>query len=58
MKHDFSAQFMRVLPPDTSFADAWESLCYVLPDAEHGDQSLIRLRPPDKGVDRRPYQRQ
>ena len=51
MKYDFSAQFMRVLPPDTSFADAWESLCYVLLDAEYGDSSLIRLRPPDKGVD-------
>ena len=62
MKYDFSAQFLRVDPPDTSFADAWESLCYALLDAELNDTSLIRLRPPDKGVDilhrsaRRAYQ--
>ena len=51
MKFDFSAQFLRVNPPDTSFGDAWESLCFVLLDAELNDTSLIRLRPPDKGVD-------
>lgn len=51
MKFDFSAQFLRVNPPDTSFGDAWESLCFVLLDAELNDVSLIRLRPPDKGVD-------
>src|SRR6185369_6610445 len=62
MKYDFSSQFLRVDPPDTSFADAWESLCYALLDAELKDTSLIRLRPPDKGVDilhrsaRRAYQ--
>src|ERR1041384_3162323 len=62
MKFDFPAQFLRVDPPDTSFADAWESLCYALLDAELNDTSLIRLRPPDKGVDiihrraRRAYQ--
>ena len=51
MKFDFSAQFMRVNPPDTSFGDAWESLCFTLLDAELNDSSLIRLRPPDNGVD-------
>ncbi|QTR52209.1 hypothetical protein [Thiothrix unzii] len=51
MKFDFSAQFLRINPPDTSFGDAWESLCYALLDAELNDSSLIRLRPPDKGVD-------
>ncbi len=51
MKFDFSAQFMRVNPPDTSFGDAWESLCYALLDAELSDSSLIRLRAPDNGVD-------
>lgn len=62
MKYDFSAQFLRVDPPDTSFSQAWESLCYALLDAELNDTSLIRLRPPDKGVDilhrsaRRAYQ--
>jgi hypothetical protein len=51
MKFDFSAQFLRVNPPDTNFGDAWESLCFILLDAELNDTSLIRLRPPDKGVD-------
>ncbi|QDV59111.1 hypothetical protein [Rosistilla oblonga] len=51
MKFDFSAQFLRVNPPETNFGDAWESLCYTLLDAELNDPSLIRLRPPDKGVD-------
>lgn len=51
VKFDFSAQFMRVNPPDTSFGDAWESLCYALLDAELCDSSLIRLRAPDNGVD-------
>jgi hypothetical protein len=51
VRYDFSAQFLRVDPPDTSFADAWESLCFALLDAEFNDTSLIRLRPPDKGVD-------
>jgi hypothetical protein len=51
MKYDFSAQFLRVDPPDTSFPESWESLCYTLLDAELQDTSLIRLRPPDKGVD-------
>lgn len=51
MKFDFSVQFLRVNPPETSFGDAWESLCFALLDAEFDDTSLIRLRPPDKGVD-------
>lgn len=51
MKFDFSAQFLRINPPDTSFGDSWESLCFTLLDAELDDPSLIRLRPPDKGVD-------
>ena len=43
-------------PPDTSFGDAWESLCYELLAAEHGGQGLLRLRAPDGGIDilRRP----
>jgi hypothetical protein len=51
VRFDFSAQFLRVNPPETSFGDAWESLCFALLDAELDDTSLIRLRPPDKGVD-------
>ena len=51
MRHDFSAQFLRVNPPDTSFGDAWESLCFALTFEETRDRSLVRLSPPDRGVD-------
>ncbi len=51
MKYDFSAQFLLIRPPDTSFGQAWESLCYALLDAELNDPTLMRLKPPDKGVD-------
>jgi hypothetical protein len=51
MKYDFSAQFLRVLPPDTSFAEAWESLCHKLLCLEQNDPTFMRLHPPDKGID-------
>ena len=51
MRHDFSAHFLRILPPDTNFGDAWESLCETLLCGEYGATSIIRLRPPDCGVD-------
>lgn len=51
MKHDFSAQFLRVLPPDTNLGEAWESLCFDLLCAELNDHDLMRLAPPDCGVD-------
>lgn len=51
MKHDFSAQFLRVLPPDTNFGEAWESLCYDLLSVDPKDGGLLRLAPPDRGVD-------
>jgi hypothetical protein len=51
MRHDFSAQFLRVIPPDTSFGEAWESLCFDLLYEELNDKGLIRLAPPDRGVD-------
>jgi hypothetical protein len=51
MEHDFSAQFMRVIPPDTDFGAAWESLCFDLLKAEFNDPSIIRFKPPDKGID-------
>lgn len=56
MRYNFSAEFLRVSPPDTSFGDAWESLCFELLAAEHGGQGLLRLRAPDGGIDilRRP----
>lgn len=56
MRYNFSAEFLRVSPPDTTFGDAWESLCFELLVAEHGGQGLLRLRAPDAGIDilRRP----
>ena len=51
MKFDFSSQFLRILPPDTNFGEAWESLCFALLSAERGVANLIRLGPPDRGVD-------
>jgi hypothetical protein len=46
MRYDFSAQFIRISPPDTSFGDAWESLCYALTSADTEDRTLVRLAPP------------
>jgi hypothetical protein len=51
VRYNFSAEFLRVLPPDTSFGEAWESLCYDLLLADNNDYSLQRLRHPDKGID-------
>lgn len=51
MRYDFSAQFLRVLPPDTNFGEAWESLCFALLSYELGHKGLTRLQPPDRGID-------
>lgn len=51
MRHDFSAHFLRVVPPETSFGQAWESLCFDLLYAEYADPSLLPLNPPDRGID-------
>lgn len=51
MRHDFSAHFLRVEPPDTSFSEAWESLCFSLLRCERGSGDIMRLKPPDKGID-------
>lgn len=51
MKRDFSIQFLRVLPPDANFGEAWESLCFILLQAEAPKDELIRLGPPDRGID-------
>jgi hypothetical protein len=50
MRFDFSSQFLRVQPPDKTFGDAWESLCYTLLIAEYRT-SVTRLKPPDMGLD-------
>lgn len=51
MRYSFSAEFLRVLPPDTTFGNAWESLCFELLAAEHGLHGLQRLNAPDSGID-------
>ena len=51
MKYDFSAQFLRVQPPQTCFGDAWEDLCFDLTSAHTEDTSLMKLNPPDCGID-------
>lgn len=51
LTYDFSIQFLRVAPPDTGFADAWESLCHDLICVESPGTEIIRLMPPDRGVD-------
>jgi len=51
LRYNFSAEFLRITPPDTSFGDAWESLCYDLLVAELGDLSLQRIIAPDNGID-------
>lgn len=49
--HDFSAQFLRIIPPDTNFGEAWESLCFDLLRADLPSASLVRFKPPDRGID-------
>lgn len=51
MKYNFSSNFLKILPPDTNFGKAWESLCYYLLCQEYGHHSLYRLNPPDRGID-------
>lgn len=51
MRHSFSAEFLKVTPPETSFGNAWEALCYELLAAEHGIDGLQRLNAPDSGID-------
>lgn len=51
MKYNFSSDFMKILPPDSNFGEAWESLCHHLLCVEHGHNGFIRLNPPDRGID-------
>jgi hypothetical protein len=51
MRYSFSAEFLRVIPPETAFGDAWEALCFDLLAAEHGIAGLQRLNAPDSGID-------
>jgi hypothetical protein len=51
MRYTFSAEFLKVCPPKTTFANAWESLCYDLLAAEHGFNGLQRLNALHSGID-------
>ena len=51
MRFNFSTEFLRVEPPDTTFGDAWESLCCELLGNEFPGVSFQRLRAPDGGID-------
>lgn len=62
MKYIFSSQFLKILPPDTSFGDAWEGMCLDLLRSDDPSGEYVHLGPPDRGVDilhrneRRAYQ--
>jgi len=51
MRYNFSADFVKVIAPDTSFADAWETICYTLLLNESGEKNIIKLKAPEKGID-------
>jgi len=51
MKYIFTSQFLKVTPPATSFADAWELLCLDLLRASNPQTQYQHLLPPDRGVD-------
>lgn len=51
MKYNFSAQFLKILSPQTSFGDAWEALCISLLQAEFGHEHCLVMNAPDRGVD-------
>ena len=51
MQYDFSAHFLKIVEPDTSFDQAWESLCAILLREEYGVADVLRFSAPDTGVD-------
>jgi hypothetical protein len=51
MRHTFSADVLKILPPATNFGEAWENLCLCLLRADTSDNSIMRLGPPDRGID-------
>lgn len=51
MKYIFNAQFLKILPPNTSFGDAWDSFCLSLLRQEDGHQHYLSLKAPDRGID-------
>lgn len=51
MKYNFSSQFLKILPPQTTFGDAWEGLCASLLQSEFGCENCLAMNAPDRGVD-------
>jgi hypothetical protein len=51
MRQIFSADVLKILPPATNFGEAWENLCLRLLQADTSDNSIMRLGPPDQGID-------
>lgn len=51
VRNDFSAHFLKIIPPDTNYGEAWESICHDLLVAEHPGASIQRMNPPDNGID-------
>jgi hypothetical protein len=51
MRHSFSSEYLKILPPATNFGEAWENLCLYLLRADTSDNSIMRLGPPDRGID-------
>jgi len=51
MRHSFSTEFLKILPPATNFGEAWELLCLYLLRADTSDNTIMRFGPPDRGVD-------
>jgi hypothetical protein len=51
MRFSFSIEYLKVTPPSSNFGEAWEHLCFQLLQAENGSNGLLRLAPPDRGID-------
>lgn len=49
--YSFSYDSLIIEPPATSFGEAWELLCFYLLQKDTSDNTILRLRPPDRGVD-------
>ncbi len=51
MQYTFSVEFLKILPPATNFGEAWENLCLILLRSDSADSTIMRLAPPDRGID-------
>jgi hypothetical protein len=51
VRFDFSAPFLRIVPPDTDYGQAWEGLCRELIAADRPGNRIRRTAAPDHGID-------